>query len=760
MAERYVIVHGHFYQPPRANPWLGNVLRQNSADPYHDWNERIFNECYLPNSAARIHNDNGYTIDVVNNFEFMSFNFGPTLAEWFRYRHPDTWNRVKTGDSRSLKRLGRGNAIACAFSHGILPLSPDFIRKTDISWGLKSFEEDFGRPADAMWLPETAVNDMVIDDLINSGLKYVLLVSTQIESARPENIKHEIDVSGSGLDTRYPYRITNGKGHINVFVAHHEISHDISFNHLLSDSRIAADRIEAAFSSKTHHDQVITILCDGETFGHHQPFAERGLAYLLKHELPSRGIKVVNPAHLCDKIHPSWEIRIKNSHPGSGTAWSCSHGLGRWKEDCGCGRENGQTQEWRGPLRDSFNFLASEICNYFSEEIKKYTGEPAEALKNYPAVLHNFSSTDIFISRFFGNEISFETKKKILLLFEMLKQTLFCFTSCGWFWSEISGIESVQNMAYADRAIELLKKLSGKNIKEDFLEILERAPSNIKNLVNGRTVFEKYVVPQEETRHKFVAGLIIQMVSSGLRKPVSKEGRYYHIFIDPSVKKLEYYKKNTEEKLSYRYDTKNTDIPFSIGLFFDGKEKHYSLDTIFAESRYRIMVRFWMDKIIELKETYNMLLDHFLEFEGAFHFFNKPVKEIESLIAKVLMFQLMEIEQLHNLKRIQAVRGLVDLIKEHRLKIDGFYTAQCLRRAIDKELNRFTKGNFTNLEFLTILFDIYFMLQNRMRENVYHNVIFKFVKENADKLSASRQETKQYVLAICMRFRIDPDIIK
>jgi len=760
MAERYVIVHGHFYQPPRTNPWLGNILRQDSADPYHDWNERIFNECYLPNSGARIQNDNGYTIDMVNNFELISFNFGPTLAGWFRYRHPDTWNLVKTGDARSRERLGHGNAIACAFSHGILPLSPDFIRNTDVLWGLKSFENDFGRPAEAIWLPETAVNNILIDELIDLGIKYVLLVPTQIESARPFDVKHKIDVSGGNIDPRYPYRLTSKKGSINVFVGHREISHDVSFNHLFSDSRAAADRIETAFSGNTHHDQIITILCDGETFGHHQPFAERGLAYLLKYELPSRGIKVVNPAYVCENMPPSWEITIKAGRVNEGTSWSCAHGLGRWKEDCGCGKENGQTQEWRWPLREAFNFVSSEICPYFTEEIKKHTGNPDEALKNYPDVLHNFSATDAFISRFFRENVSFEAKKKILLLFEMLKQTLFSFTSCGWFWSEISGIEPVQNMASADRAIELYKTLSGKDIKEDFLKIMEKAPSNIKNLSNGRIVFEKYIIPQEESCHKFAAGLIIQMLSSDIRKTVSKEGRYYHIFIDPGAKKLDYYKKNTEETLYYKYEVTNKDMPFTIKLFFDGNEKKYSLDNIFGESRYRIMARFWMNKIIELKDTYNLLLDHFLEFEGVFHFFKKPVKEIEPLIAKVLMFQLMEIEQLHNMKRIQVVRALVEMIKEHRLGIDGFYTAQCLRRAIDRELNRFTSGNFASLVFLTILFDIYFMLKNRMKENIYHNIIFKFIKENEQKISSASSETKQYILALCVRFNIDPDNIK
>ncbi|MBA3065994.1 DUF3536 domain-containing protein [bacterium] len=760
MAERYVIVHGHFYQPPRANPWLGNVLRQNSAEPYHDWNERIFNECYLPNSGARIQNENGYTIDMVNNFELISFNFGPTLGGWVRHRHAATWDIVKKGDSLSRERLGHGNAIACAFSHTILPLSPDFVRKTDILWGLKSFERDFGRKAEAIWLPETAVNNIVIDELIELGMKYVLLVPTQIESANPEDIKHKIDVSAGVIDPRYPYKIIGEKGSINVLIAHHEISHAVSFERLFSDSRAAANRIEGAFSENTHHDQIITVLCDGETFGHHQPFAERGLAHLLKYELPARGIKVVNPAYICEKVPPHWELKIKDGNVNEGTSWSCAHGLGRWKTDCGCGKESGQSQQWREPLRDAFNFVSSELCSYFTEEIKKYTAQPDDALKNYPAVLYNFSSTDAFIAQFFGEDTSFEAKKKILLLFEMLKQTLFSFTSCGWFWSEISGIEPVQNMAYACRAIELYKKLSGKDIKEDFLKLLEKAPSNIKELSNGKIIFEKYIIPQEESRHKFAAGLIIQMVSSGLRKTVSKEGQYYHVFIDPAAQTLEYYEKNLEETSIYKYEVKTEDIPFSIKLSLDGKEKDYSLDNIFKESRHRIMARFWMNKIIELKDTYNSLLDHFLEFEGAFNFFKKPVKEIEPLIAKVLMFQLMEIEQLHNMKRIQVVRSLVDLIKEHRLGIDGFYTAECLHRSLDKELGRFTLGNFANLEFLTVLFDIYFMLKDKIKENTYHNMIFKFIKENENKIASAPQEQKQHILAICIRFGIDPDIIK
>jgi len=758
MAERFVIFHGHFYQPPRMNPWLGKVLQQDSAEPLHDWNERIFTECYQPNTGARVLDDKGLTVDVVNNFEFMSFDFGALLADWFQKKHSFTWGKIKEADAAAKARLGAGNAIACAYSHTILPLDSPFIRKTDILWGLKAFEESFGRPAEAMWLPEAAVNCGVIDDLIEHNLKHVFLVSTQIQSARLIKGRHEIDLSSGSIDPRYPYKITTEKGSITCFVGHPEISQAVCFENILADSAKTADMIERSFSSKTHHDQVVTVLFDGETFGHHQPFAERGLAHLLKYELPKRGIKVVNPSYLQKLIPAEWEIKIKDGHEGEGTAWSCAHGLGRWREDCGCGKENNSTQEWRGPLRDAFNFIAEKTSGLYEKKIKDFLKEGDSALENYPRILENFSKTDEFISKFQNRELTFSEKQFVLKLFEMLRQTLFMFTSCGWFWAEISGLETVQNMAFAARAIEIYKELTGEDIELEFLKILEKAPSNA-DFSDGADVFKRLVAPQKESIFIFVAGAIMQEIASGQVRPQPLERACFHLFIDTGKKTAEFFKKITEEKMFFEYEIIAVDFPFEIKLMSGGETRNFTVDNIFGEARYNIMTDFWLKKIVELKETYNLLLDRYLEFEGVYRLFEKPIKEIEPVIAKVLMFQLLEIEEFSNLKKIQVVRSLVRLVKEHNLNLDGFYTRQCLQDALGKEISRFIAGDFSKIEFLNLLFEIYFLLSYREKENIYHNLIFNSIMEREGEISKLNEAQKKNLREICAAFRINPGTV-
>ncbi|MFH1353373.1 MAG: DUF3536 domain-containing protein, partial [bacterium] len=757
MAERFVIFHGHFYQPPRVNPWLGKVLQQDSAEPLHDWNERIFTECYQPNTGARVLDDKGLTVDVVNNFEFMSFNFGALLADWFQKKHSFTWDKIKKADAASKERLGSGNALACAYSHTIIPLDLPLIRKTDILWGLKAFEESFGRPAEALWLPETAVNRGVIDDLIARNLKYVFLVATQIQSARLINGRHEIDLSSGNIDTRYPYKITTEKGSITCFVGHPGISHAACFENLMKDSKTAADMIESSFSQKTRHDQVIVVLFDGETFGHHQPFAERGLAHLLKYELPKRGIKVVNPAYIRKLIPVEWEIKIKDGREGEGTSWSCSHGLGRWREDCGCGKKNNFTQAWRGPLRDAFNFVAGKVAGLYEKKMSGFLKAGDSALENYPRILDNFSKTDEFIGEFQKKELAFSEKQYVLNLFEMLRQTLFTFTSCGWFWAEISGIETVQNMAFAARAIEIYKKLTGEDIEPEFLKILKKAPSNA-DFSDGADVFKQCAATQKESIFTFVAGEIMQEIASGLAHPQALEHSFFHFFIDTGKKTAEFFQKITEEKMVFEYEIVDGDFPFEIKLKGVGLERNFTVDNIFGEARYSIMNEFWLKKIVELKDTYNLLLDHYLEFESVYRLFGKPIKEIEPVIAKVLMFQLLEIEEFRNLKKIPVVRSLVQIVKEYNLNLDGFYTRQCLQDALDKEIDRFIIGDFSKVEFLKLLFDIYFLLSPREKENIYHSIIFDAVRDRAGEISKLSEHQKRNLREICAAFRINPDI--
>ncbi|PIU18504.1 MAG: hypothetical protein COT16_01960 [Elusimicrobia bacterium CG08_land_8_20_14_0_20_44_26] len=759
MAEKYVIIHGHFYQPSRANPWLGVTLAQETAEPYNDWNEKIFSECYQPNAAARVLNSNGFTLDIVNNYEYISFDFGPTLVDWLKKTHAKTWSNVTEADRLSQKLLNHGNAVACTYSHTILPLDSPFLKKLDIQWGLKSFETSFGRKAEGLWLPETAVNEEVIDELITSGMKYVLLVSTQVSAAHPMGIKHEIDVSSGNIDPRYPYKIKTDKGEITAFIAHREMSQAISFENILFNSHATGDRIESAFSKSTHHDQVVTILSDGETFGHHQPFAERGLAHLLKYELPLRGIKVVNPGYLAEKSIGSWEIRIKDGKEKEGTSWSCAHGVDRWRDDCGCGKEPGTSQKWRAPLREAFDFLAKNVHSVFNSEIKKFIKEPEGAIADYPEIIDDYSLIDAFMEKHrSGGTLTFDEKRRVLMLFEMLKNTLFTFTSCGWFWANISGLEPVHNMACAARALDIYKGFSGENIEEKFLKILEKAPTN-PPIENGRRVYERFVNPQKMSRYIYIAGCIIRKLALNPDKTETIDNPFWHIFINSSPNIVEAVVKSTEEKMHFDYTVTDGEFPYAINLKSGEFSGDFTISNVSPGARNLIMIEFWMKKIRELKNTYNTLLDYFLGFESVYRYFKKAIKEIEPVIAKVLMYQLIEIEEEHSTESIQVVKSLVQIVKEHNLNLDGFYTRECLRRSIDKELGRFIIGDFQNIEFLSVLFDIYFLISSRTMENIYHSIIFRKIKTDGDKIKSLTKAEKQFLVNICINFRISPALV-
>jgi len=756
MPDRYVVFHGHFYQPPRINPYLGIILRQDSAYPFHDWNEKIFIECYQPNTGARILNDAGFTIDLVNTFEYISFDFAPSVLNWLKENHFYTFQEIVNADKRAIERIGAGGAIACAYSHTILPLSDQFLRTIDIMWGLKDFEMNFSRKPDAIWLPETAVNEIVIDHLIEFGLKFVLLVPSQIQSAKLHDLKKEIDLSSGNIDPRYCYLIKRPKGEIKAFVAHGVLSHDFSFRNLLMDSKISADRIEEAFSPQTHHDQIISIMTDGETFGHHQPFAERGLGHLLKYELPKRGIKVVNFSYLAEKFTPAWEIKVKDGREGEGTAWSCFHGLGRWKEDCGCGKEPGTTQKWRAPLREAFNFLSQKVVPFFKQKANEFLEE--NSFWEYPLTWGDFARNDFFIEKYKKREISFKERRFVLSLFEMLKYTLFSFTSCAWFWEDISRIEAVANMSFALKAIQLYKKLSGEDILEDFLKILEQAPTNNPKFKNGREIFETYVLPQKESLPVYIAGEIIEGLTKDEKIPLSKETPYFRIFVNINEKKSEFVDKQTEEKRIFSFELLNSEFPPEILLKEGDFKKKFTIENIFSEQRYNILIAFWLKKILEMRKVYEQILDSFLQFESIYHLFNRPVKEIEPVIAKVMMFYLIDLEHDFSEEKLQILESFLQMAREYNFNLDGFYTRYWLEKFMDKGLKKIINGDFSQIGFLKLLFDIYFLIPFRDKENIYHNTIFRIIKENKEKINSFDEKKKQILREICISFHIDPNI--
>lgn len=477
---KYLIIHGHFYQPPRENPWTERIDRQPSAAPYHDWNERITTECYRPNTHSRRLDGAGRITKLLNNYEWMSFNFGPTLLSWIEETYPDTYEKIIEADRSSAERLGHGNAIAQAYNHIIMPLATRRDQETQIRWGVHDFRRRFGREPAGIWLPETAVNDSTVEILIDFGFDFILLSPHQAQRIRPLDESSDWrDVSGGSIPTGLPHRCFPSRRktkravdkHIVVFFYDAQISVDVSFNHLLRNGDQFARAIADAYP-RTGND-LVTIATDGEIYGHHEPFADMALSYLADTAARSHGLSMTNFSAYLESHEPVWEVQLKPGPDKQGTAWSCVHGVGRWKEACGCNLSGGpkENQRWRKPLRNGLNALRDALSDIYESESGTLLGDPWNARDDYITVIENRTPESIerFIAEHAGRTLSPEERLCALSLLESQRNALLMFTSCGWFFDDISGIESSQILKYAARAIELA---GGKN-KDELDRILK-----------------------------------------------------------------------------------------------------------------------------------------------------------------------------------------------------------------------------------------------------------------------------------------------
>jgi alpha-amylase/alpha-mannosidase (GH57 family) len=493
MAKKYFCIHGHFYQPPRENPWTETLERQPSATPHHDWNQRIARECYIPNSQARLMDKHGLITELVNNYEYLSFNFGPTLMAWFEKEYPRDYRRLMDADAKSARRLGgHGNAIAQAYNHIILPLANARDLRTQILWGLADFKHRFGRAPEAMWIPETACNDSVLTALAEHGLKYAVLAPSQAKRVR----RIGEDEWSEGVDHRRPYRwtapdSTDGKS-LALFFYDGPLSHAVAFEKAMINAAGWADRILGAFDPAAKEDQLVNLCTDGESYGHHEKFGEMGLAHLLAQELPKRGIHVVNYAAYLAEHEPTWEAEIKPGDDGLGTSWSCAHGVGRWSDACGCGAE-GKSLAWRKPLREALDWLRDHMALIFEREGGRVLRDPWAARDAYISLVLDRSEANVasFMRDHLKDQDSPENRAKALGLLEMQRQAMLMYTSCGWFFSDVSGIETVQNLQYAARAAELAHRAAGVELERGLSVRLKDAPCNYAEHGDGQRVFLK-----------------------------------------------------------------------------------------------------------------------------------------------------------------------------------------------------------------------------------------------------------------------------
>ncbi len=492
---RYLCLHAHFYQPPRENPWLEEVELQDSAYPHHDWNARITAECYAPNAASRILDPERRIIAITNNYSRISFNFGPTLLSWMEVHEPEVYAAILDAHQQSKKRFGgHGSAIAQAYNHLIMPLANTRDKRTQVLWGMRDFEYRFGEKPEGMWLPETAVDLETLEMLVDYGITFTILAPRQAQRIRKIGDDTWHEVSEGTIDPRRAYqcRLPSGRT-IALFFYDGPIAQDIAFGDLLDDGRRYADRLMDAFSDESTEDQLVHVATDGETYGHHHRFGDMALAYCLYHIEEHQLARPTIYGEFLEHHPPAYEVEIYEN-----SSWSCVHGVERWRADCGCnsGMHPGWTQAWRPVLRGALDWLRDSLILIYEEHGGKYFKDPWQARDAYvEMVLDRSADVDAFLAEHCLSTQCREDYPKTLRLLEMQRHAMLMYTSCGWFFDEISGIETMQVILYAARAIQLAEEIAGIELGPAFQKLLERAPSNMAGLANGGEAYEQYAKP-------------------------------------------------------------------------------------------------------------------------------------------------------------------------------------------------------------------------------------------------------------------------
>lgn len=681
----HIVIHGHFYQPPRENPYLNAVERQVSADPCHDWNERIYYECYRPNTLARVLNDRGEIVGIVNNYEYLSFNIGPTLMSWLERYDMQVYQRIIEADRLSCQRLnGHGNAIAQVYNHIIMPLANERDKYTQIRWGKADFRSRFGRDPEGMWLAETAIDYPTVEALINEGIRFTILAPSQAQRCRLFTDTEWMDVSAGEIDPTRPYRCylkdeTGAKDesrYLDIFFYDGPISGDMGFDDLLSSSGNLAGRLSQAIHEDGRPTQVISAATDGETFGHHRAGTEKCLAYAFAEEFPRRGWTVTNFAHYLSLNPPTWEVELKPV-----TAWSCAHGVDRWQEDCGCGGGGVWNQKWRRPLRDTLNGLRDQLIEIYQTYGQEFFNDPWTVRDEYIRVIRDRSSANLnhFLSQYQTHPLTDAERIDALRLLEMQHHALLMFTSCGWFFEEISRPEGTQILRYANRAIELAAEVTGVDLETEFIRQLALAPSNVEFFKTGAEVYHQLVKTAQISFEQIAA----QYAISSLFTTYTREQQLYcyktqqldyqigHIgTLTLAVGRVQLTSEITQEKRDFGFAVLHTggwDFHCCIQPFgglraynelkqqlFDVLqqasaaqillmmvkifgEQSYNLQDLFAEERQRIMGLLSQETLSRLDQLYTQVYRDNYGVILAFHRDHLPVPQELQVAAEVAL---------------------------------------------------------------------------------------------------------------------------
>ncbi|MBW4654848.1 MAG: DUF3536 domain-containing protein [Kaiparowitsia implicata GSE-PSE-MK54-09C] len=759
----YVTIHGHFYQPPRENPYLDAIERQSSAAPFHNWNERIHHECYRPNAFARVLNDQGELLGVVNNFEYFSFNIGPTLMSWLEQYDPEVYRRILEADCRSCARLnGHGNAIAQVYNHIILPLANRRDKYTQIRWGIADFKTRFGRDPEGMWLAETAVDYPTLRALVDEGIRFTILAPSQAQRCRPIP-NHDnpdpawLEVGGSQIDPIQPYRCFLPEGdYIDIFFYDGPISRDMGFGEVLSSSHQFAARLGQAVRGDRRPSQLVSVATDGETFGHHKGGTEKALAYAFVQEFPQRGWTVTNFAHYLSINPPTWEVVLKPV-----TAWSCAHGVDRWQDDCGCGGGGVWHQQWRRPLRDSLDWLRDNLIQVFDTAGRQFFTDPWRARDEYVAVVgdRSLSTINRFLERHQTRKLNHAEQVDALRLLEMQRHALLMYTSCGWFFEEVSRPEGTQILRYAARAIELAEDVTDVQLESAFVERLGTIPSNVELFGNGTAIYHQLVDPakislEQVAAHYAISSLFtaypaehqvyaydaqrhdhhlrrlgaltlsvgqLQLTSEMTRETVylvyavlHLGGWDFHCCIQPYAGRRAYnqIKQQIMESLNL---ASAAQVILEMNRVFG--DQSFSLQSLFAEERHRIMRLLSQETLTRLDQLYTQVYRDNYGVLMAFHRDGLAVPQelqvaAEIAIAHRAMVSLQALEReasdlpLSNLQRCEShlmeLEAIAAEAQQFHCQLQPLEIQQTLERLVWRSLWNLTRGLTSEAETETL----------------------------------------------------------
>jgi alpha-amylase/alpha-mannosidase (GH57 family) len=733
--EKYIAIHAHFYQPPRENPWTGEIDIQDSAAPYDNWNHRIMMECYLPNLYARIKNYKNELLEIVNNYEYLNFNFGPTLLNWIEKTYPvyyqDLVNTIKSQKEKY-------NAIAQTYNHTILPLDTFEDKVTQIYWGIKDFEHRFGFYPKGIWLSEAAVNEDVLKILIDHKIEYIILAPYQIKKIQELKTGKEIksindsspciwydrDIKGNKIKTRSIF----------IFPYNGELSKKIAFDNITIDSKTFVENIKYRLNEKC---KFILIANDGETYGHHHKFADMTLAHTFKYELERNNIQIITLHDYLKKFEVLYEAEIDEGIDKEGTSWSCSHGVRRWKGGCPCGDEGKYDTSWRFSFRNAMNWLKEVANDVYREEGGKIFNDIWKARNEYiDVILDREGKINDFIKNNFKAEINQENIQKAIKLLEMQKYSMFMFTSCGWFFNDISRIETQQNMKYALKAIEIIESFGFKGINKIFASILEMANSNFKELGNGKKIFENYILPCKIDSQMSAAYLALKTHHYGKKK---HSNSIYEIEIKDSSFKEERlninflfkdYEKQENKEYSININFTDNDLP-EIEIKETEKKEYGKIEITSFPQHMQSEIIIWavcklkkdnVNKIENIFNIYSRIIEKnpYLMFQG----FSEIKEELVFFINQILEIKLRELfltakkENIDEIEKIIKKAEEINLEIKYKAKLPTISTLPIFAENLKN--NVFTESEIKRLE--NILFKLNFYEANFHIENIEHKI--------------------------------------